>query len=60
MDTVLYIVLDNAGEHGTDAYVFKYINILKLEYNIELIYQVPDSLFTDTLNLGVRKSYSQK
>ena len=53
MSTPLYLVMDNAGGHGTDQCVSNYTTILKQEYNIEIIQQIPRSPYTNVLDLGV-------
>ena len=45
--------MDNAGGHGSNAAVEEYTKMLKTEYNIEIIHQVPRSPFTNLLDLGV-------
>ena len=50
---ILYLVLDNAGGHGDDDCVTRYVDMLKTDFNIECIHQVPHSPFTNVLNLGV-------
>ena len=52
-DVMLYLVLDNAGGHGTNECVDAYVAMLKEEYNIMCIHQVPRSPFTNVLDLGV-------
>ena len=48
-----YIVMDNAGGHGTDATIEQYKKMLLDGTNIELIHQVPRSPYTNLLDLGV-------
>ena len=50
---VCYIVMDNAGGHGTDDAIVEYTAKLKNNYNIEIIHQVPRSPYTNLLDLGV-------
>ena len=49
----LEVLLDNTGEHGTDECVAHYTEILRDEFNIIIIHQVPHSLYCNTLDLGV-------
>ena len=37
MSTPIYLVMDNAGGHGTDMCVSNYTTILKEAFNIEII-----------------------
>jgi len=48
----LYLVMDNAGGHGTNDAKKEYTRILG-NYNIEIIWQVPRSPETNMLDLGV-------
>ena len=48
-----YIVMDNAGGHGTDNAITTYTNLLRDKYNIEIIHQVPRSPYCNLLDLGV-------
>lgn len=51
-EDTIYLVMDNAGGHGTKNCKQKYINILK-EKNIEIIWQCPRSPETNALDLGI-------
>ena len=53
MSQVLYLIMDNAGGHGTDDAITQYTTNMKETYNIEIIHQVPRSPFTNVLDLGV-------
>ncbi len=48
----LYLVMDNAGGHGTKEAIQEYVSVLK-ESNIQVIWQVPRSPETNMLDLGV-------
>jgi hypothetical protein len=48
-----YLVMDNAGGHGTEAAIAEYTKILLDEYNIEIIHQCPRSPETNVLDLGI-------
>ena len=48
-----YLVMDNAGGHGTDDAIEKYIKMLDEKYNITTIFQIPRSPYTNVLDLGV-------
>ena len=52
-DTYIYLMMDNAGGHGTDECVRDYTRKLKDDYNIIIIQQCPRSPCTNTLDLGV-------
>jgi hypothetical protein len=49
----IYLVMDNAGGHGTDLAIAQYTGILLNEYNVEVVWQVPRSPETNMLDLGV-------
>ena len=49
----IYLVMDNTGGHGKKHVVEEYTAMLKTEYNIEIIFQVPRSPYTNLLDLGV-------
>ena len=49
----VYLVMDNAGGHGTDDCVKEYTRILVEDYNIQIIQQVPRSPETNVLDLGI-------
>ena len=42
-NVILYIVLDNSGGHRPDLHVAQYTAILRNDFNIMLIHQVPCS-----------------
>ncbi len=48
----LYLVMDNAGGHGTAEAIQEYVNVLRTR-NIEVIWQIPRSPETNMLDLGV-------
>lgn len=52
----IYLFMDNAGGHGTDAAVKKYTEELEDRHNIIIIQQVPRSPETNMLDLGVWRS----
>ena len=45
--------MDNAGGHGTDKAIDEYVRKLKEDWNVETIFQVPRSPYTNVLDLGV-------
>ena len=49
----IYLVIDNAGGHGTKQAMLEYETMLKLKYNIKALHQVPNSPDTNLLDLGV-------
>lgn len=52
-EQVIYLVMDNAGGHGTDQAVQQYTKQLLDEHGIEIIQQVPRSPETNVLDLGI-------
>jgi len=48
-----YLYMDNAGGHGTEDAINEYTKILETKYNIEIVHQVPRSLETNCLDLGI-------
>jgi hypothetical protein len=44
--------MDNAGGHRTDKAKDEYVNLLKVEFNIIVLWQVPNSPETNMLDLG--------
>ena len=49
----IFLFLDNAGGHGTDECVAKYVADLKKYFNIICIHQQPRSPATNMLDLGI-------
>ena len=52
----IYLIMDNAGGHGTKDAIAEYVQDLKDDHNIEIIWQVPRSPETNLLDLGVWNS----
>ena len=52
-ETKMYVVMDNAGGHGTDEAKKEYETVLNEKYNIHIIWQIPRSPYTNLLDLGV-------
>ena len=50
---VVYLFMDNADRHGKKHVKDDYVSILKDEYNVEVVWQVPHSPETNLLDLGV-------
>ena len=50
---IIYLVMDNAGGHGTKDAVDQYTKELLDKHNIEIIQQVPRSPETNVLDLGI-------
>ena len=48
-----YLVMDNAGGHGTNEAIDEYIKFLKADYNVTIIVQILHSPYCNVLNLGV-------
>ena len=59
-EDIVYLVMDNAGGHGTDDCVKEYTHILFEDYNIQIIQQVPRSPETNVLDLGIWCHCSQQ
>ena len=53
MQTPIYLILDNAGGHGTIAARNEYTRRLRNEYNIVIKFQPPCSPEVNALDLGV-------
>ena len=53
MSQPCWLVMDNAGGHGTKDCIIEYRSNLLTTYNIEIIFQIPRSPFTNVLDLGV-------
>ena len=53
INVVIYLVMDNAGGHGTDNAIIEYTRLLKDTYNITIIHQIPRSPYTNALDLGI-------
>ena len=52
----IYLIIDNAGGHGTNETVEWYRKMLEEDFNIILKHQVPNSPETNLLDLGVWRS----
>ena len=57
---ILYLVLDNTGEHRADDCVTRYVAMLKSEFNIECIYQGPRYPFINVLDLSVWDTFQSE
>ena len=51
-EEIIYMVMDNAGGHGTDEAVLEYSKYLAEIYKIVVHHQVPASPKTNMLDLG--------
>ena len=51
--TVIYLIIDNAGGHGTNDAIEQYRELLFRLYKVQLLHQVPNSPETNLLDLGV-------
>ena len=49
----VHLFIDNAGGHGTEEAKDNYVKWLETEYNVKVIWQVPNSPETNLLDLGV-------
>ena len=46
-----YLVMDNAGGHGTNEAIDEYVKFLKGDYNITITFQIPRSPYCNVLDL---------
>jgi hypothetical protein len=53
MQTPIYLILDNAGGHGTIAARNEYTRRLRNEYNVVIKFQLPRSPEVNALDLGI-------
>ena len=53
LTTECYLVMDNAGGHGTSEAIEEYVAKLKNDWNVKTIFQIPRSPYTNVLDLGV-------
>lgn len=53
METPLYLIMDNAGGHGTNDAITNYVHTLKEVYNVEIIHQIPCGPELKILDLGM-------
>jgi len=51
-DIPIYLIMDNAGGHGTVKAIGQYARILKEKYNIIVKHQIPHSPETNLPDLG--------
>ena len=56
----IYLIIDNAGGHGTNVAVEEYRKMLQDEFNIILKHQVPNSPETNLLDLGVWRALQSR
>ena len=56
----IYLIIANAGGHGTNDAKERYVKILKDYYNIVIKWQVPNSPELNILDLGVWMSVQSK
>ena len=59
-DIPIYLVMDNAGGHGTVEAIKQYVSILKNKYNIIVKHQIPHSPETNLLDLGTWMSLQSR
>ena len=52
----IYLVIDNAGGHGTNEAKTEYEKLLREKDNVILVFQIPNSPETNLLDLGVWRS----
>lgn len=53
LNQTCYLVMENAGGHGTADTIKLHTDKLRTRFNITTIFQVPRSPFTNVLDLGV-------
>jgi len=51
IDKKCYLVTDNAGSRGTAGAIKEYTNNLLTNYDIEIIFQIPRSYYTNDLGV---------
>jgi hypothetical protein len=52
-DETIYLVMDNAGGHGTEEAIGEYTRRMQREFNIEIIFQSSRSPEVNALDLGL-------
>ena len=52
----IYLIMDNAGGHGTKDTIEKCVNVLRKIHNIIVLWQIPQSPKKNLLDLGIWKS----
>ena len=52
----IYLIMDNAGGHGTRDAIDEYVDDLATEYNVHIVWQIPRSPETNLLDLGIWNS----
>ena len=52
--------MDNAGGHGSKSIIDEYTDNLNKDYNIEIIWQMPRSPYTNALDLGFQISLQSR
>ena len=53
IDELVYLFIDGAGGHGTKEAIVEYKNNLQENFNIQLVFQVPRTPYSNVLDLGV-------
>ena len=48
----IYLIMDNVGGHGTNIAKMQYTHFLKDDFNVEIVWQVPNSLEFNLSDLG--------
>ncbi|KAG7370138.1 hypothetical protein IV203_027884 [Nitzschia inconspicua] len=52
-DETIYLIMDNAGGHGSHDAMAQYTSVLWNEYKVQLVWQIPRSPETNMLDLGI-------
>ena len=53
MNELVYLFIDGEGGYGTKEAILEYKTNLKENYNIQLVFQVPRTPYSNVLDLGV-------
>ena len=53
IDELVYIFIDGARVHGTKEAIVEYNDNLQEKFNIQLVFQVPRTPYSNVLDLGV-------
>jgi DNA-binding protein Fis len=53
MNETIYLVMDNAGGHGSNEATAQYTQLLWTDFKVQVVWQVPRSPETNMLDLGI-------
>jgi hypothetical protein len=51
-EVTIYLIMDNAGGHGTKDAIAQYVADIKQDHNVEIVWQVPRGPKLNLLDLG--------